>query len=604
MSRILPLLLALAAIGLAAPAGALADGTVTLNGNQLVYESQPLTSADLFVTRRSAAFQCGTAPTPCIQIADGQDVFEGVAGNGCVRVVDIVAACDPALFTSIVLKLKDGDDRAFVGAGVEPTTLDGGVDDDQLTSTAGGDTLFGGPGDDSLSDAEDTGVGGDDLIDGGDGADTIRLGSGDDDVRGGAGADSVRMDAGDDTVRLDGLANDGRQGERKNIRSDLETVDGGLGGDTMFGNVSSNVLVGDAGNDLIDGAGGNDVLQGGGGADDLLGGAGRDRATYVGAAAQRVTLDGVRDDGAAGELDNVRADVEDVAAGAGDDELVGSRADNGLDGGAGNDRLIGGGGVDAFSGGPGADAVFARDGLNERVDCGTEADTGEADTNDGLIACEGLAISSDLIADADGDGTPKPADCDDGNAAVRPGVIDVLDNGIDEDCAGGDAVNLDRDADGFLRPTDCDDANPRINPGARDIPGNKLNEDCSGGAAPFPLIGSFPSATFEFPRAFSRVLAVTVRQVRKGSTLRMSCSGRGCPFKSRTRKLKRTRTKVVIDRPLGSAKLRPGTRFELRVTKPATVGAVARFTVRRSVIPARRDLCLPPGAKRPGRCPA
>jgi len=92
--------------------------------------------------------------------------------------------------------------------------------------------------------------------------------------------------------------------------------------------------------------------------------------------------------------------------------------------------------------------------------------------------------------------------------------------------------------------------------------------------------------------------------VHKGSTLRMSCSGRGCPFKSRTRKLKRTRTKVVIDHPLRRAKLRPGTRFELRVTKPGTVGAVARFTVRRGLIPARRDLCLPPGAKRPGRCPA
>src|SRR3954453_2850247 len=110
MPRILPLLVVLAAIGLAVPAGALADGTLTITNNQLVYESQALTSADLFVTRQNSALECGTAVRPCIQIADGQDVNDGVAGAGCVRVIDIVAACDPALFATIALKLKDGDD--------------------------------------------------------------------------------------------------------------------------------------------------------------------------------------------------------------------------------------------------------------------------------------------------------------------------------------------------------------------------------------------------------------------------------------------------------------------------------------------------------------
>jgi Ca2+-binding RTX toxin-like protein len=602
MPRILLVLLLLAA-ALLAPSAALADGTVTLNGGQLLYENRALTTSDLFVTRQISTNLCGTAPQPCLLISDGQDVKDSVDGPGCVPIGASVA-CDFAAFTTISLKLKDGDDRAFVGTGVKPVTIDGGDDDDQLTSSNGGDTLLGGQGDDTLSDADDTAFAGNDLIDGGDGDDTILLGFGSDNVIGGAGADTVRMGTGDDTVRLDDLANDGRAGETKNIHTDVETVDGGGGGDTMFGNAGPNTLLGGPGNDLIDGAGGNDVLEGGAGADDLIGGAGVDRVSYPEAAAQRISLDGVRDDGAPGELDNVRADVEDIAAGPGDDELIGSGADNTLDGGPGNDRLTGGAGTDAYVGGPGADTVFARDGLRERFDCGTEADGGEADTNDELLGCESLALSSDLIADADGDGAPKGLDCDDGNAAIRPGVIDVLDNGIDEDCAGGDAANLDRDGDRFLRPTDCDDADPRINPGARDVPGNRVDEDCSGGPAPFPLLGSFPSATFEFPRAFSRVLAVTVRQVRKGSTLRISCTGRGCPFKSRTRKLERNATKFAIERPLGGAKLKRGTRLELRVTKPGTVGAVARFTVRPAAIPARRDLCLPPGAKRPGRWPA
>jgi Ca2+-binding RTX toxin-like protein len=604
MPRILLSLLVLAATALLTPTAAHAIGTVTLNGAQLRYENQALTTTDLFVQRVTGTNNCGTAPQPCILIQDGQNVFNGVAGAGCVSIGASVA-CDPAIFTTISLELKDGDDRVFIGDGVKPVTVNGGSDDDKLTSSGGADALHGGPGADTLSDVGDTApVGGDDLLDGGDGDDTISLGSGDDLVQGGAGNDTAVMGNGDDTLRLDDVANDGRAGETKNIRSDIETVDGGLGGDTMFGNGAGNVLLGDAGNDVIDAGEGNDRLEGGTGPDDLIGGAGTDRVTYSNTAAQRISLDDVRDDGAAGELDNVRADVEDVSAGAGDDVVIANGADNALDGGAGNDRLEGGGGVDSFVGGPGADALFARDGLRESVDCGTESDSGEADTNDQLAACEGLALSSDLIPDADGDGAVEPDDCDDNNAAIRPGVLDVLDNGIDEDCSGADAVNLDRDGDAFLRPTDCDDANPRINPGAREIPGNRVDENCAGGPAPFPLIGSIATAIFDFPGQFTSMVTITIRQPRKGSTLRITCRGGGCPFKSRTRKITRNRVKQVIVRPLGRAKLRRGAKLEVRLTKPRTIGFVVRFTTRVGVFPAKTELCLPPGKKRPVGCSA
>ncbi|HET8951857.1 MAG TPA: calcium-binding protein [Solirubrobacteraceae bacterium] len=604
LRKTLPLILVLAAVVLAVPAGALASGTVTLSGGQLRYENVALTTTDLFVQRVVGTNGCGTAPQPCLLISDGQDVNDGVAGAGCVTVGASVA-CDPAVFSTIFLNLKDGDDRVFIGDGVKPVTVDGGADDDQLTSSGGGDALHGGPGADTLRDIDDTAVaGGDDLLDGGDGDDTISLGSGDDLVQGGAGIDAVTMGNGDDTLRLDDVANDGRTGETKNVRSDVEAVDGGNGGDTMFGNAAGNVLRGGEGNDVIDAGGGDDVLEGGPGADDLIGGAAVDRVSYSNAAAQRISLDGVRDDGAPGELDNVRADVEDVTAGAGDDEVIGNGADNALDGGAGSDRLDGAGGVDRYVGGPGADAVFARDGLRESVDCGTESDAGEADTNDELAACEGLALSSDLIPDADGDGAAKPDDCDDGNAAIKPGVIDVLDNGVDEDCNGADAVNLDRDGDAFLRPTDCDDANARINPGARDIPGNRVDEDCKGGPAPFPLLGSIATGIFDSTNTFSRMLAINVRRPVKGSTLKVTCKGAGCPFRSRTRPITRSRERQIIERPLGKARLRIGTTVELRLTRPRTVGFFVRFTVIRGDFPRRKELCLQPGAKRPTRCPS
>ncbi|MBI2176298.1 putative metal-binding motif-containing protein, partial [Candidatus Woesearchaeota archaeon] len=51
-------------------------------------------------------------------------------------------------------------------------------------------------------------------------------------------------------------------------------------------------------------------------------------------------------------------------------------------------------------------------------------------------------------ADADGDGYKATLykgkscgpDCDDNNALVHPGAVDVCCNGVDEDCSGGDAV--------------------------------------------------------------------------------------------------------------------------------------------------------------------
>ena len=607
MPRILLLLLVLAATALAAPAVASADGGLTLANNQLTFTSDINDAANLVITRQTTAFECrasGSAvgAVPCIQFGDSQDVRDQVAGAGCVQVIPNVAACDPAAFTSIRLDLRDGNDFAVVGSGVEPTTMVGGDDDDDLTSANGADTMQGGDGDDRIDDSGDA-TGGD-LIDGGGGTDTISLGRGNDTVIGGTGADTATLGSTDDTVRLDEVANDGATGEAKNLRSDLEVVDGGGGGDTMFGNAGANTLRGGPGNDLIDGGAGDDSLEGGTGADDLAGGADADTVAYPEATAQRVTLDGVRDDGATGELDNVRGDVENVSAGPGDDEVIGNGADNVLDGGAGDDRLDGGAGVDGFLGGAGADTLLARDGLRERVDCGALADGGEGDTIDELVDCENVALSDERIADADGDGATKPGDCNDRNAAIRPGVVDVPENGVDEDCSGADAVNLDRDGDGFLRPGDCNDGNRAINPGARDIPGNRVDEDCKGGAAPFPLIGSIATGIFEFPGPFTRMASITIRRPRKGSTLRISCSGGGCPFKTRTRKIKRNRVRQVIERPLGKAELRRGAKVEVRLTKPRTIGFVVRFTIRQGVFPAKAELCLPPGKKRPGRCPS
>lgn len=70
-------------------------------------------------------------------------------------------------------------------------------------------------------------------------------------------------------------------------------------------------IYGRGGGDVLLGMAGDDELDGGRGADGLSGGPGHDSVSYEGAPVD-VTLDGVANDGAAGENDNVLLDTEDV----------------------------------------------------------------------------------------------------------------------------------------------------------------------------------------------------------------------------------------------------------------------------------------------------
>ena len=96
--------------------------------------------------------------------------------------------------------------------------------------------------------------------------------------------------------------------------------------------------------------------------------------------------------------------------GAGDDQALGSRADDTLNGGPGRDDLRGGGGADTIDGGPGADELIgdsvdkfdvnadlwpfgddrliARDGEGDRIRCGLGTDTVVADAFDSSEAME------------------------------------------------------------------------------------------------------------------------------------------------------------------------------------------------------------------------
>jgi Ca2+-binding RTX toxin-like protein len=164
---------------------------------------------------------------------------------------------------------------------------------ENLTGTNGIDTL--------------TGSDGTNRLDGGPGGDTLRGKLGADDLRGGAGVDNASFSERSAAVAvdLDDNADDGNadDGNADNVRSDVETVIGGDGDDTLTGNPSANILDGGAGGDLIDG------LQG---ADDLNGGTGADTLRSRDSSADEVVCGADFDSTFVDLLDNVAADCESL----------------------------------------------------------------------------------------------------------------------------------------------------------------------------------------------------------------------------------------------------------------------------------------------------
>jgi hypothetical protein len=241
------------------------------------------------------------------------------------------------------------------------------------------------------------------------------------------------------------------------------------------------VALGD-GNDIVrPGAGAPPFsVNGGAGNDALLdparspgtafnGDVGTDRSDYSGRTeALSISVNGIADDGAAGEADNIA--TEDIVGGSGDDTISGNTSANAISGadgsdfvtagagadvvdggtgndtvdggtendtirggdgadqligGTGNDLISGGAGPDAISGGTGNDTISAADGVAEIVDCGTGVDTVVADrgaggVTDTLVGCENVT----------GPASPPPAAPKTAAAALPAGLVPVLAPGV------------------------------------------------------------------------------------------------------------------------------------------------------------------------------
>jgi Ca2+-binding RTX toxin-like protein len=247
-----------------------------------------------------------------------------------------------------------GGDHLTSASVLFTSTVKGNGGNDVLVLTGQG-RLEGGPGNDNL-----TGSIYNDQLDGGTGADFMDGGDGVDLVDYGSRTNAVVLNLGD------ALANDGEAGENDKLLA-FEYVLTGSGNDTVNGGTVGEHIDAGAGADTLNGGGGDDFFVHGPGADVMNGGAGTaDTASYAGAMAVTVTIDGIADDGTPGENDDVGLDVENLEGSDGNDTLTGSPSanridgsfgDDHLDGAAGDDELLGGPGLDALAGGPGDDVL-------------------------------------------------------------------------------------------------------------------------------------------------------------------------------------------------------------------------------------------------------
>jgi Ca2+-binding RTX toxin-like protein len=155
----------------------------------------------------------------------------------------------------------------------------------------------------------------------------------------------------------------------------------------ILGRGGNDTITGGAGSDTILGGAGDDVIDGGLGADFIAGDEGNDTLTYASRTQPLVVvMDGIANDGEAGEGDNVDGTIDTIFGGAaadridaqtqsggkaiygndgndtltggdGDDRLNGGLGDNHLRGAAGDDDLVGRYGRDVFHGDAGIDTV-------------------------------------------------------------------------------------------------------------------------------------------------------------------------------------------------------------------------------------------------------
>ena len=255
------------------------------------------------------------APGPPFELAVTDTGALVTAGSGCTSIDAHRATC--ALPAVVVVRLGDRDDRVVSGwrsvlyGGPGADVLSGSGERDELHGDRGNDRLAGGGMGDVLDGGPGPGAPGadSDLIDGGDGMDSVSY-----------SARVQRL-----TLRIDAPLPSGDLAAGEDDRLvDLEAAVGGSNDDRISGGSSDDTLTGGRGDDTLAGGKGDDRFvertpTDADGADTFAGGPGSDLVDYTPlgeySRAMHITLDGVANDGAPGEGDDLHGDVEGASVG-------------------------------------------------------------------------------------------------------------------------------------------------------------------------------------------------------------------------------------------------------------------------------------------------
>ncbi|MFX4221633.1 MAG: Ig-like domain-containing protein [Thalassobaculum sp.] len=341
-----------------------ADPALDLTDTAAIQSVVSGTATQLGVTDPTALANVATASAGTAQIIAGLNATTlTVASSGTQLVTDmaqvtVVANGDAA--DAVETAGSTGTTEA-IGAAVDSYTgsnLSTAIDAAEVGDIDGGE--IGGDADDLIG-----GTGGNDVIDGGGGNDTLRGFSGDDVISGGDGADRVLGNRGDDTLY-------GGAGE--------DFVHGGKGDDVLIVNGTGDVY------DDLHGGWGEDTLRSLDG-DIVLDGFAFDSIEVIDSATG--VLRGTAD--ANFMYLNGSAWFEGtgtVAAGDGNDWVVGTGGGDTLLGEGDNDRLFGGGGGDSIVGGDGDDFMLGNFGDDTIVAGG--GDFAHGGLGDDVIRFDGL----------------------------------------------------------------------------------------------------------------------------------------------------------------------------------------------------------------------
>ena len=216
-------------------------------------------------------------------------------------------------------------------------------------------------------------------------------------------------------------------------------------------------------------------------------------------------------------------------------------------GGNGNDGLFGGGGFDSFDGGPDNDKIVARVAAPSPSNVPPAPTLRSPMTSTCASPASRARAMPTVMASAGRPTATTPS---------RRSVPDAPDDGIDQDCSGADATDLDRDKDGFSRPQDCNDADAAVKPGAKEKPGNAVDENCDREIRPFPPLAGSVANAWLVEGGGTRNVALAAKEFPRGTVIKMRCAGPGCSIGDVRKRVTRRGQAINLHSALGDRRLR------------------------------------------------